>query len=361
MKIALVSAHFSPHIGGVETHVEKLARDHTIAGHEVTVITQSASTTSDTFPFDVIRLSSRSRNEAFPLGAGVSKAIASGNFDVVHVHNYHTALFAQAGRTDAAPLVVTPHFHGTSEFALGRAAHVVWSRANASTWRRARQVIAVAEQESVLLQRRFPSLAGRVQVIPNGVDVPADLTPRDVNNSEPIVLAVGRLERHKRIDRVIAALAHVPHAKLVIIGSGPLRQELAAQADRTGVGNRVEFRGRVSEAELWSAYQSADVFCTLSEIEAFGLTLAEALTAGTPVVASNIAAHQEVVAHASDVPATLVDAAVSHAGVGAALSNALRDTRQPLQPRFATWADVAERVRATYTAAIADSHRSDAS
>jgi glycosyltransferase involved in cell wall biosynthesis len=361
VKIALVSAHFSPHIGGVETHVEKLARDHSAAGHEVTVITQSANKTADDFPFEVVRLASRVRNEAFPLGGGVNRAIASGGFDVVHVHNYHTALFAQAGRTDAAPLVVTPHFHGTSEFTLGRAAHVVWSRANASTWRHARQIIAVAEQEAVLLQRRFPSLAGRVQVIPNGVDVPADLAPVDGNNSQPIVLTVGRLERHKRIDRVIAAIAHVPHAKLVVIGSGPLRQELTAQADRIGVGSRVEFRGRVTETELWTAYQSADVFCTLSEIEAFGLTLAEAMTAGTPVVASNIAAHKEVVAIASDVPATLVDTAVSHTGIGAALTDALGDTRQPLQPRFAKWAEVAESVRSTYEAAIANAHKSGAS
>jgi glycosyltransferase involved in cell wall biosynthesis len=361
MKIGLVSAHFAPHIGGVETHVEKLARDHTAAGHDVTVITQSAATGVDDFPFDVVRLPSRVRNEAFPLGGGVRQAIASGGFDVVHVHNYHTAMFAQAGRSTSAPLVVTPHFHGTSEFALGRAAHVVWSRANTATWRRASRIIAVAEQEAELLQGRFPALAGRVQVIPNGVDVPADLTSVEVHNSRPVILTVGRLERHKRADRVIAALAHVPDAQLVVIGSGPLRQELTAQADRLGLAGRVEFRGRVSDADLWQAYQSADVFCSLSEIEAFGLTLAEAMTAGTPVVASNIAAHKEVVAIASDVPATLVDGAVSHVGIGAALAQALDDRRQPLRARFATWADVAERVRATYAAAIADQQPSEAS
>jgi glycosyltransferase involved in cell wall biosynthesis len=354
VKIALVSAHFSPHIGGVETHVEKLARDHTDAGHEVTVITQSSSSQSDDFPFDVVRLPTRIRNEAFPVGGGVAKVIAAGGVDIVHVHNYHTALFAQAGRAGTVPLVVTPHFHGTSEFTLGRAAHVVWSRANGATWRRARQVIAVAQQESALLQRRFPSLADRIEVIPNGVDVPDDLPAVAATHADPVILTVGRLERHKRIDRVIAALAHIPDARLVIIGTGPLRQALGAQAERIGVAGRVEFRGRVTESDLWSAYQSADAFITLSEIEAFGLTLAEAMTAGTPVVASNIAAHEEVVATATDVPATLVDAAVSHVGVGQALTSALQDLHQPLRPRFATWAQVAARVRASYDIAIAD-------
>jgi glycosyltransferase involved in cell wall biosynthesis len=237
----------------------------------------------------------------------------------------------------------------------------MWSRANGATWRRASQVIAVAQQESALLQRRFPSLADRIEVIPNGVDVPNDLPAVAARNANPVILTVGRLERHKRIDRVIAALAHVPDARLVIIGSGPLRQALGAQAERIGVAGRVEFRGRVTESELWSAYQSADAFITLSEIEAFGLTLAEAMTAGTPVVASSIAAHKEVVAVAADVPATLVEAAVSHLGVGQALISALQDAHQPLRPRFATWAQVAARVRATYDTAITDPRAVEAS
>jgi glycosyltransferase involved in cell wall biosynthesis len=103
------------------------------------------------------------------------------------------------------------------------------------------------------------------------------------------------------------------------------------------------------------------VFCTLSEIEAFGLTLAEAMTAGAPVVASNIAAHQEVVSLASEVPATLIDATASHAHVGAALATALAQPHLGLQPRFATWAEVSERVRATYTAAINNARASESS
>jgi glycosyltransferase involved in cell wall biosynthesis len=282
------------------------------------------------------------------MGGGVGKALKTGGFDVVHLHNYHTALFAQAGRATDLPLVVTPHFHGTSVFALGRAAHVVWSRANSGTWRRARAVIAVAEQESQLLQQRFPSLRDRVQVIPNGVDVPANLTHDYPNAERPTIVVVGRLERHKRIDRVIAALPNVSDAHLEIIGTGPLLEELAALADRLGVASRVKFLGRVTDAELWAAYQSASVFCSLSEIEAFGLTLAEAMTAGTPVVVSDIPAHAEVAAAAADVPATLIAPTAASAEVAAALTTALGQTRQPLASRFPTWSDVAARVRDIY-------------
>lgn len=359
MRICLVSAHFSPHIGGVETHVERLAYEHHRAGHDVTVITQTpASDAAADFPFKVIRLATMNRSTAFPVGRGVRAAIDAQKFDVLHVHNYHTALFAQAARARSIPLVLTPHFHGTSQFAAGRAAHTVWSRANAGTWRRASEVIAVAVQEQELLLDRFPVLSDRLSVIPNGVDI---RTPKTVAESrtlpERAVLTVGRLERHKHTERIIAALPDVPAATLIIVGTGPEEEHLKAVAHDHGVHDRVQFWGRVSDEELWQAYRSAATFVTMSEIEAFGLTLAEAMTAGTPVVASAIRAHEEVAAQAADVPALLLPTQASAREVAAAMVASLSTPRVPERARFLSWERVAAEVRLAYERAVTTSAR----
>ncbi|MGH7338262.1 MAG: glycosyltransferase, partial [Myxococcota bacterium] len=85
---------------------------------------------------------------------------------------------------------------------------------------------------------------------------------------------------------LIRALASVPGARLALGGQGPLTAELRRVAREAGVGERVEFVGRIPDRELPAWYHACDVFClpSVEPAEAFGIVQVEAMACGKPVL-----------------------------------------------------------------------------
>lgn len=154
-----------------------------------------------------------------------------------------------------------------------------------------------------LLADGFP--ADRATVIYNGVD-PARLAQGDATHlrddlhipRDAVVLTlVGSLIHRKAVDVALRAFARVPasaRSHLLLCGSGPERASLETLATSLGVQQRTTFLGECAHAGA-VLRDATDVVLAPSRDESFGLTLAEAGLFGIPAVASNIAAHQEVV------------------------------------------------------------------
>lgn len=158
--------------------------------------------------------------------------------------------------------------------------------------------LAVSEAARRTVAAHFP---GDYEVVPNAIDVdrfamPA-APPALMRDRRRYVLCVGRLEPRKGLDRLLQAMAivrqHMPCAQLVVVGEGPDRAAIESQA--RGLGVDVLFAGRVGDDELPGFYQAADVVCApaLGD-ESFGIVLLEAMAAGRPIVASNIAGYAEL-------------------------------------------------------------------
>jgi glycosyltransferase involved in cell wall biosynthesis len=92
------------------------------------------------------------------------------------------------------------------------------------------------------------------------------------------------LVEYKGVQHVIRALTDLPGYRLRVAGDGPYRESLEACARAEGVDDCVEFLGYVPDSELARQYASADVFVSMSSVEAAGITVGEALAAGTPAV-----------------------------------------------------------------------------
>ena len=161
-----------------------------------------------------------------------------------------------------------------------------WARLEAAIARRADAVVTVSENSRrELVAMGVP--AERVHVIREGIATP----PATGDRPEPWpgdglrLLHLGRLEPRKRPDLAIDTLAALRRdgieASLVLAGEGP-QEELAARA----AGQPVRFAGRVTEADKWRLYDSADVLLFGSTLEGFGLVVAEAQSRGVPVVAA---------------------------------------------------------------------------
>ena len=146
-----------------------------------------------------------------------------------------------------------------------------------------------------------------VRVIPFAAAVSGAVDERPVSGVErtpTTLLFVGRLVERKGVEVLIRALPFMTeHAdlRLVVIGEGPERARLEAQAARSGVTERVEFRGRVPHEELLQAYRDADVFILPAVVdgkgdtEGLGVVLLEALRMGVPVVASDAGGIPDIV------------------------------------------------------------------
>lgn len=144
-----------------------------------------------------------------------------------------------------------------------------------------------------------------VEILYNGVD--ADLfSPRTVEPAlrqqlaippeAKLVVSVGRLVGWKGIQVIVDALVQVPGLHFLIIGQGVMQEPLRAQAEQLGIAGRVHFAGAVPHAELPKWLSMADIFVqpSIGE-EAFGISVAEAMSCQLPVLASDQGGLREVV------------------------------------------------------------------
>lgn len=285
MKVLQVTPRYPPHTGGVERHVRAVTERLVDRGHEVEVLTADGGggLPDEVGGVTVTRCRGVAPGGAYHFAPGVARAVSRRAPDVVHAHNFHSFPLALAalGAGDAR-FVATPHYHGASanrvRDALLRAYRPVGGRALA----RADQVVAVSDWERRRLAADFGVSAS---VVPNGIDVERFSGASPEERARPYLLTVGRLEAYKGVQHVVRALPAVGRGyDLVVAGSGPYRDALEREARRMGVADRVTFLGYVDGDRLPGLYAGAAAYVTLSAFEAFGLTVGEALAAGTPAV-----------------------------------------------------------------------------
>ncbi len=155
----------------------------------------------------------------------------------------------------------------------------------------------------------------KVEAIPLGVDVKTFYPDKKgayttrkkyCKSGELMVLFVGRLVERKGPNYLVEAfkevLTKVPHARLVMVGGGPMDNELKKQASSLGISQNVTFCGEITNTELPRYYNAADVFVLPSIIdrhgdrEGQGVVYLEAMACKTPVIGTNTGGIPDVIA-----------------------------------------------------------------
>ena len=351
MRIGVVTNAYHPDVGGVETHVRRLCAGLVAAGDEIEVLTQHVTAAEETIDGVLVRrfgLTVPAADYRFSLGLWQWLRAHAGRYDLLHAHSYHALAALPAALTNHTPLVFTPHYHGTGHSRLRTVLHPIYRPVGRRIVARSSRIVCVTRAERDLLLRHFPEAADRVVVIPNGTDPAPDsaATPSPGRS----LLCVGRLERYKRVDRIVRALAHLPgDHRLDVVGSGPARSELEQLARRLDLGDRVVFHGRLTDEAFADTVAGAAAAVSASAHEAFGMAVADAIAAGIPTVASFIPAHRELAVLAgSGVRLWLVNPDDE-----AALADALRmavatDRAENGKSALPTWSDVVRSTREVY-------------
>lgn len=150
----------------------------------------------------------------------------------------------------------------------------------------------------------------KITVIGNPIDTARfrPVRPR-VDYGETRIISVGRLTDEKGLDVLLTALSKVGVSRswrLELVGDGPARSKLANLAQALRIQDRVSFQGQLPPTATLAALQSADVYCSPSRSETFGVAAVEAIACGLPTVTTTAGALREL-AHAPGVTQTGVD------------------------------------------------------
>jgi phosphatidyl-myo-inositol alpha-mannosyltransferase len=308
MKIALVSPYDYPYPGGVTEHVGALDKHFRALGHDTRIIAAS-STDEDVLGEHIIKVSgaimpisvsgSKARVTYSPqVYQRVKKILREEQFDVVHIHEPEIPILSIAVlRHSHAINVGTFHAYRESNPAylyMGPLFKRVFGRLDG------RIFVSQSVQESIT--RYFP---GDYVIIPNGIDYARfsspNIRPIDrFNDGRPSILFVGRMEKRKGFRHLIRAFPHIksaiPDARLIVVGAFDDNDKAPfLRYARAHKLHGVHFVGRVTPDELARYYRTATVFCAPSTgFESFGIVLLEAMAAGVPIVASDIAGYRDV-------------------------------------------------------------------
>jgi glycosyltransferase involved in cell wall biosynthesis len=303
-KLAQVCPGYYPYIGGIETLVREISESLVRQGIDVEILTVDL---TGKLPAEEHRNGvSIKRFKGWAPGGRYysSRSLKhylkqnSSRYDVVHAHNYMAlpALYAVHGR-DHNSLVFSPHYHGTSHNYISQLLRVPYGFVWARLLHNIDKFVFVSDAEKLIFRKKFSVPNEKITVIPNSIDTENIRAARAYPSENRIILYVGRLEKYKNIQLIIKALPYLDETySLVIVGSGLYKNELVQLGDSLGVQGRIKILSGLEDEAVRAWYKTCSVFVTLSESEAFGRTVIEALSAGKPVVASDIPPFLELAA-----------------------------------------------------------------
>jgi glycosyltransferase involved in cell wall biosynthesis len=316
MRILMVTNTYTPHVGGVANSIVRFERCFRERGHRVMVIAPKF----DDMPADereVVRLPSiRHVNKSdFSLALAIPEMIGDrlDEFDPQIVHSHHPYLLGVGALRIAAarniPAVFTHHtlYEHYTHYVAG----------DSETFQRL--VIAlstgyanlcdevIAPSKSVKRLIRMRGVRTPISVLPTGVDVQrfrkgdGRSLRRKLGVPEDafVVGYVGRLAPEKNLgflsESVGRFLREREEAHFVAVGHGSMEEEMRETFARLGVSERTHFAGSLTGEDLVNSYHALNLFAFASKSETQGMVLAEAMSAGLPVVALDAPAVGDIV------------------------------------------------------------------
>ena len=309
MKIGIVTPYAYPMPGGVNDHVGSLYRVLRARGHDVRIITSSHGLQKAS-EGDIIRVGkgfsvpfngSMGTITLSPTYLAQMRAILERErFDVLHYHEPFVPFLSLVTLTLSTSVNVgTFHAFGGLSISYEFGKRMLGHYAGKLHGR-----IAVSPAARHFISRYFP---GEYKIVPNGVEpgrYQRAVPIARYRDGVPNILFVGRMEPRKGLIYLLRAFRKLQRdgvrARLLLVGTGPGERE-ARRYVLTRQLDDVEFLGRVSEAQKAQLFKTADIYVSpATGRESFGIVLLEAMSAGAPIICSDIHGYRGVVRRERD-------------------------------------------------------------
>lgn len=312
MNIGIFSDTYFPQLNGVATSIQTLSRELRKKGHNVYIFTPYDPRQPQEPDENIFRLPSmpflfvKNYRACFVCPPHILYKIHCLHLDVIHTQTeFSLGFFGKVvSKALGIPMIHTYHTKYEDYVHYIMNGHLLsaerareFSRVFCNT---ATAVIAPTKKTADLLASY--GVSRPISIIPTGIDTShfrkSKYAKEDIlalrkslglEEDTPVILSIGRIAKEKSIDVVIGALPKLlekcPNTKMVIVGEGMEIENLQHYADSLGIGDHLLFTGGKSWEEIGLYYQLGNVFCSASLSETQGLTFAEAMAAGIPVVA----------------------------------------------------------------------------
>lgn len=309
MKIGIVTPYAYPLPGGVNDHVGSLYRVLRARGHNVRIITSSHGLQKAS-EGDIIRVG---KGFSVPFNGSMGTITLSPSylaqmrailererFDVLHYHEPFVPFLSLVTLTLSTSVNVgTFHAFGGLSISYEFGKRMLGHYAGKLHGR-----IAVSPAARHFISRYFP---GEYKIVPNGVEpgrYQRAVPIARYRDGVPNILFVGRMEPRKGLIHLLRAFRKLQRdgvrARLLLVGTGPGERE-ARRYVLTRQLDDVEFLGRVSEAQKAQLFKTADIYVSpATGRESFGIVLLEAMSAGAPIICSDIHGYRGVVRRERD-------------------------------------------------------------
>jgi phosphatidylinositol alpha-mannosyltransferase len=307
LRVGIVCPYSLDVPGGVQSHVLDLARALIALGHRVSVLAPADDVRPPGAPPLPGFVTPAGRAVSVPYNGSVARVtfgpvsyarvrrwLAENPFDVLHLHEPGTFSLSSLALFEAeGPIVAT--FHTSTERSR---ATLVFARPINALMEKVTARIAVSPMARRV---QVEHLGGDAVEIPNGVDVPlfarGPLLPGYPRAGHSVGF-LGRFDEPRKgmavlLDALRLLAPDRPDLRLLVVGRGDA--EALRRAAGPGLADRLDVLGGVDDATKAAALRSMDVYCAPNTGgESFGMVLTEALAAGAPVLASDLAAFRAV-------------------------------------------------------------------
>ncbi len=409
LKICLLSYRSNPHCGGQGVYVKNLSRALVDLGHQVDVISGPPlpvldggvrlfylpgldlynpdalfRTPSARELFDPVNLvewlgvSTMGFPEPLTFGIRAFQFLRDrlGRYDIIH--DNQSLSYGVGALSRRIPAIATIHHPITVDRDVAvRSVRSWWKKLKHRRWysfigmqirvaRKFSHIITVSERTRTDISREFSIPTRRFTVIPNGIDTdlfrPVPGIPRDprriiVTNSADMPLK----GLYYLLQAVADVAARAPDLKLIVVGTPKKNGGVVNLIRKLGIGNRIRFTGRISDAAFVVQYARAGMAVVPSVYEGFGLPAGEAMACAVPVISTTGGALPEVVGDAG----ILVPPADPQA-LGKAMQRLMNNPGyarhlgmkgfKRVQENF-TWHSAAVKTAAAYREVISEGHR----
>lgn len=344
MKIGFFTDYYLPKIDGVSVSVEMFRKALEKQGHTVYVFCPKYPNPPKNEPTSIIRFTStpgiwyEGYRDTFPWTPKNIRLIRSLNLDIIHIHagGQLSTLGSHIAYKENIPLVYSYHtdvvyyskvyksvpFGAAALLLIGKlgtkdmisyrdyfsifkpeeSKEIKWSQKIVKdtikiTCNNCDLVIVPSVKVSQMLSSY--GVHTHTEIIPTGLDleemrhhgkIPAELA-KQLTNTGPILLAVGRMGKEKNFQLIIRTLPRLikkyPDIKLVLAGGGPYQEELTRLAIEHGLASNVIFTGWLDHLVVLDIYKYADIFVFPSQTDTQGLVLNEAAYFNLPIIYSD--------------------------------------------------------------------------